>query len=217
MSDLTVFTTVFGRTDPLHEPRVKGNSRFVCFTDQPIRSKNWEIVRVPTKEAPTRASRLMKALSHKSVDTEWSLWMDANFTLLVDPDSLKRFGVFVNFVHADRTRITQEAKEIIRLGKAKEDATLRQLAAYHAEGFDTDENPMSVLSCDGVILRRHTEAVKAVNEAWAREISRHTLRDQMSLDYVCWKQGFSLSKWPGTHCKNSLFKHTHYKRPVNDY
>src|SRR5690606_23802145 len=167
MSDLTVFTTVFGRTDPLHEPRVKGNARFVCFTDQPIRLKKWEIVRDPVKDAPTRASRLMKALSHKTVDTEWSLWMDANFTLLADPESLKQHGEFVNFVHPDRTRITEEAKEIIRLGKAREDATLRQLAAYRAEGFDTDESPMPVLSCDGVILRRHTEAVKAVNEAWA--------------------------------------------------
>lgn len=215
---MIVYTTVFGRTDPLHEPKVRGNARFVCFTDQPIESDNWEIVRLPKQEAPTRASRLTKALPHIQFPAaEWTLWMDANFTLLVDPESLKQHGEFVNFVHPDRTRITDEAEAIIRLGKAKEDATRRQLAAYHAEGFDTDANPMTVLSCDGVILRRHTDAVKAVNEAWAQELRTHTLRDQMSLDYVCWKQGFSLSRWPGSHRSNPYFHFTHYKRPVNDY
>lgn len=215
---MIVYTTVFGRTDPLHEPKVRGSARFVCFTDQPIESANWEMVRLPKQDAPTRASRLTKALSHiQFPEVEWTLWMDANFTLLVDPESLKQHGEFVNFVHPARTRITDEAEAIIRLRKAKEDATRRQLAAYHAEGFDTDANPMTVLSCDGVILRRHTEAVKAVNEAWAQELRTHTLRDQMSLDYVCWKQGLSLSRWPGSHKDNPYFHHTHYNRPVNDY
>jgi len=215
---MIVYTTVFGRTDPLHEPKVRGSARFVCFTDQPIESANWEMVRLPKQDAPTRASRLTKALSHiQFPEVEWTLWMDANFTLLVDPEDLKQHGEFVNFVHSERERITDEAREIIRLGKAKPDTTRRQLAAYHAEGFDTDATPMTVLSCDGVILRRHTDAVRAVNEAWAQELRTHTLRDQMSLDYVCWKQGYTVNRWPGSHRSNPYFHFTHYKRPVNDY
>jgi hypothetical protein len=159
----------------------------------------------------------MKARSHRTVDSEWSLWIDANFTLLIDPESLRQHGEFVNFSHADRTRITDEAEEIIRIGKAKEGATRAQLAAYKSQGFDTDENPQRQLSCNGVVLRRHTEAVKAVNEAWAAEMERHTLRDQMSLDFVCWKHGMQLSKWPGTHRDNPYFRFKHFKRPVNDY
>lgn len=217
MGDLTVFTTVFGRTDPLHEPKVTGNARFVCFTDQPLTSRHWEIVRVPRQEAPTRASRMMKTLSHQTVQTEWSLWIDANFTLLVDPEELKAQGEFVNFVHPDRRRITDEAAAIVRLSKAKPEAIWPQLAEYHAAGFDTDDNPQRVLSCNGVILRRHTDAVIAVNEAWAAEIERHTLRDQMSLDFVCWRQGLTLSKWPGSHRDNPFFKFTHFKRPTNDF
>lgn len=218
MSDLTVFTCVFGNTDPLHEPLARGDARFVCFTDQSIRSKSWEIVRIPKQDHPTRAARTMKALSHVSVpDSEWSLWMDANFTLAADPEALKAAGDFVNFTHRDRSRITDEVAEIVRLGKAKPWASYRQIAEYHAAGFDTEESPQTVLSCNGVILRRHTEAVKAVNEAWAEEINRHTLRDQMSLDYVCWRLGFQLSKWPGSHDRNPHFRYTHYKRPVNDY
>lgn len=214
---ITVFTTVFGCTDPLHEPERTGNARFVCFTDQPIESQRWEIVRMPLQSAPTRSARMMKALSHKTVDTEWSLWVDANFTLLIDPERLIKYGDFVNFFHGERTRISDEAREIIRLKKALPDATMRQLAAYQSEGFDTKEMPQQGLSCNGVILRRHTPDVIALNESWAGEIDKHTLRDQMSLDYCAWKLGFEISRWPGLHDRNPFFRHTHYRRPVNDY
>lgn len=173
---------------------------------------------MPKQVAPTRAARLMKARSHVThPDMDWSLWIDANFTLQVDPHSLKHHGDFVNFVHRDRQRITDEAREIVRLGKAKADAIARQLATYNNGGFDTNENPMRELSCNGVILRRHTPEVIALNEAWAREIEAHTLRDQMSLDYCAWKQRLALSRWPGTHNNNPYFLHTHFKRPTNDF
>jgi hypothetical protein len=213
-----VYTCVFGHTDPLHEPVVTGSARFVCFTDQPIKSRRWEIVRVDPQNAPTRASRMMKARSHAAFpDAEWTLWMDANFSMEVDPESLKPHGEFVRFIHRDRARITDEAQEIVRLGKAKPDAIARQLAEYRAAGFDTDANPMHELSCNGVILRRHTPEVVALNEAWAAEISRHTLRDQMSLDYCAWRQGYTLAAWPGNHKVNPYFRITTYKRPTNDF
>lgn len=214
---LTVFTCVFGNTDPLHEPVRTGHARFVCFTDQPIRSKCWQIVRMPVQDAPTRAARMMKAMSHTTTDTEWSLWIDANFTLMVEPEKLLRHGEFVTFRHRDRTRISDEAREIVRLGKALPHSIAGQLAAYRADGFDTDENPQRELSCNGVILRRHTPEVVALNEMWAGEIARHTLRDQMSLDYCAWKLGFALSRWPGTHDRNPYFRHKYYRRPTNDF
>lgn len=217
-SDLTVYTTVFGYTDPLHEPIVTGGARFVCFTDQPIRSKRWEIVSLPPQAAPTRSARAMKTLSHVTLpEADWTLWMDANFTLRVDPNDLKRHGEFVTFRHRDRTRISAEAEAIVRLGKAKPDAIARQLAEYQAAGFDTDAMPQLELSCNGCILRRHTPAVRALNEAWADEIDRHTLRDQMSLDYTAWKLGLSLARWPGVHNSNPYFKFTPFKRPTNDF
>ncbi|HUG56621.1 MAG TPA: glycosyltransferase domain-containing protein [Candidimonas sp.] len=215
--DLTVYTCVFGNTDALHEqPRIPG-VRFVCFTDQPITPKTWEAVRMPRQARPTRSSRIIKALSHLFTDTEYSLWMDANFTLRVTDVALFDRGDFVNFLHRDRTRIAQEAAAIVRIGKGKADAIFGQLAAYQSEGLDTDENPMRELSCNGVLFRRHTPDVVRVNEAWCREIESRSLRDQMSLDYVCWKEGFTLSRWPGTFDRCRYFHWTYYKRPTNDY
>lgn len=216
-SYLTVYTCVFGNTDPLHEPLETGGARFICFTDQPIKSDKWEIVKTKYQSTPTRAARLMKAMSHRSVASEWALWLDANFTLMVNPYSLLEHGEFVRFIHRDRKRISEEANEIIKLGKAKKATIQTQLATYQSDGFDTQDNKQKELSCNSAVLRRHTPAIIELNEFWAKQLSTFSLRDQMSLDYCAWKLKVPMQAWPGNHADNPYFKYTHYKRPVNDF
>lgn len=218
--NLIVYTAAFGNTDPLQEPEAFAGARFVCFTDQPIRSRRWEIVQMPLQDAPTRVSRTLKLNPHHLFpDADASLWMDACFSLRTPVADLlaKHPEQVVAFRHRDRQRITDEAHEIARLGKAKPIAVFRQLAEYQAAGFDTGTNKMSELSCNGVILRRHTPEVAALNEAWTREIEAHTLRDQMSLDYVAWRHGVQIGRWPGTHDACPHFGYRYFKRPVNDF
>ena len=214
---LTVYTCIFGNTDPIHDPTCEKNVRYVCFTDQNIKSDYWEIVKMSKQQFPTRSARMMKTLSHKHIDTEYSLWVDANFTVLECPTKHIGKDDFVRFVHKDRKRISDEANEIVKLGKAKKEQIKRQLAFYQMQGFDTEQNKQKELSCNSVILRKHTPEIIELNEMWARQIQSHTLRDQMSLDYCAWKLNVKLSAWPGTHDNNPYFLHTHYKRPVNDY
>lgn len=202
---ITVFTTVIGKTDALHEPKCETDVRFVCFTDNPIKSDRWEIVKIRKPRNPLRTSRLMKIESHLSVDTEYSLWVDANFSVMTDPVELIGRGDFVNFRHPDRTTITQEAEVIERLGYASKDALTKQLDEYHAAGFDIPQNPQMELSANGVIWRRHTWDVIALNKLWASEVKKHTLRDQMSVDYCAWKLGFKLNHWRGHYARHPHF------------
>jgi hypothetical protein len=210
---ITVYTCIFGNTDPIHDPQCPKNVRYVCFTDQNVKSDYWEIVKVPKQQFPTRAARTMKILSHKHIETEYSFWIDANFILLECPLKLTKYGDFVRFIHRDRTNIKDEAAEIARLGKAKPEMLKKQLSFYHSEGFTNQR----VLSCNSVILRKHSKEVIELNELWYQQIQTFTLWDQMSLDYCAWKLGFELSAWPGTHGNNPYFVHKHYKRPTNDY
>jgi hypothetical protein len=218
--DIVVYTACFGNTDPLHEPQVVGGARFVCFTDQDVASTRWEIRRLPPVQAPTRESRIHKLASHLLFpEADVTIWMDCCFELLTPPEDIVAAypGEITVFRHRDRTRIQDEAAEIIRLHKALPEATRAQLAAYQSEGFDTDAAPMSELSCNGVVMRRNTPAVAALNELWLQQIRQHTLRDQMSLDYCLWKLGMKPGRWPGPHDACPHFRHQHYKRPVNDY
>lgn len=215
---LTVYTCVFGDTDPLHDSKIKSDAEFICFTDNPnLKSNFWRMVHVGPVPTPTRQSRVMKALSHQYTNTEWSLWTDCNFTFKVDPLSLLHYGDFVNFRHPYRDNLHDEAMEIIRLKKAKKETVLRQLKAYERDGFQIHATPPGGLACNGVILRHHTADIRRLNEAWKAELDRYSLRDQMCVDYVLWKHQRIPAKWPGVYTKNPYFGFTVYRRPVNDY
>jgi len=196
-----VYTAVFGKTDPLQIPTVRGECEYRCYTDQDITSDFWEIIRVEKKEEPARASRILKA--HPGFEVP-HLWIDANFILRVDPIEIldAHPEELVNFNHRDRVRITDEAKEIVRLRKSPQDDVLRQLLAYKAEGFDVDNNPMRSLSCNGMNLKRPTERVRAFSSLLARQLGMYSDRDQMAWDYCVWKTGAVLGKFPGTFDNN---------------
>lgn len=215
--DRVIYTCVFGYTDPLHEPATKQDCPMICFTDQPIRSSGWEIVRIPAVETPMRLSRFVKALSHRWFGNATTLYIDANMTLRADLRGLhsKYSGDFVNFRHWKRQRITDEADAIIRWKKAKPEAVMAQLRKYQAEGFDTDEKPQRVLSNNGVLLRRPSSA--ELCEAWWHEISTRTLRDQMSIDYCAWKLGRNIQRFDGDIKSTDIVTVHNYARPVNDY
>jgi hypothetical protein len=215
---LTVYTSVFGDTDPLYDSAIRSAAKFVCLTDNPrLTSKFWQVVNVGKLEKPNRHSRTVKAMSHIYTDTEWSLWIDCNFTLKVDPIKLIGLGDFVNFRHSFRDNLFDEAKEIIRLNKARADTVWRQLKAYEQDGFDTKKPPLQGLSNNGVVLRRHTACVCQMNEAWKRQHDLYTLRDQLCLDYVMWKQRFTPQRFPGNFRDNPYVAYHKSRKPVTDF
>lgn len=217
---LVVYTTVIGNTKPLHEPEVESSARFVCYTDQEITSPRWEMVRIPSSTTPSRDCRKLKQLSHAAFpDSDATLWIDSNFSLLVDPHDL--LGQYphpiTTFRHPHRNRISDEAKVIVSHGKAPAKVIAAQLATYQADGFDTDTNPQACISAGGFVLRRHTRAVRDFNQAWHHEVQTRSLRDQMSIDYCAWKCGLPIHYFPGSHLENDLARFTRYKRPAIDF
>ena len=135
MDQLTVFTTVLGYTDPLHEPPSNSKARFICFTDCDIQSKGWQLVKIEPQKAPKRLSKQIKALSHLYLHTEWSLWIDCCFDCLVPPESLVGYGEFVTFKHKDRSNVYDESRAVIKLKKAKAETVKRQMRIYTSAGF----------------------------------------------------------------------------------
>lgn len=208
---MIVYTTVFGQTDGLHCPSVRGQCPYVCFTDQDINSDFWEIVKTEKQSNPVLANRIYKA--SPPFDSDSWLYQDANFTLKVDPEviSANHREDIVNFRHRDRTRISEEAKEIKRLKKARPESIDMQLRDYQANGFDTDENPMQELSCNGIVFRRNTKKVREFNALLKYHVIVYSQRDQMAFDYCAWKLGIKIGRFPGTFDRNPYSKYTHYR------
>ena len=218
---MIVYSCIFGATDPLREPKRPGNTRFVLFTDQDIKSKRWEVVRLPKMPAPKRESRNYKQPSHLIFpDADATLWIDAAFTLLADPlEILARYPQeMVGFRHHKRSRIKEEAPAIVRAGKGRAKDVFAQLAAYQADGWDTDAKPQRLITNGGFLLRRHTPRVRAFNELWHHEVQTRSLRDQMSIDYCAHKVGLPIAHFPGTVKANQFATLSVLRRkPTNDF
>jgi hypothetical protein len=45
-----------------------------------------------------------------------------------------------------------------------------------------------------VLARRNTPAIRELGRAWWEEISRHTVRDQVSLPFILWKLGIQCGR-----------------------
>ena len=84
----------------------------------------------------------------------------------------------------------------------------KQIKKYHNEGYPSNNGLIN----GGVILRKHNEndCIK-VMENWWEEIKYNSKRDQLSFNYVAWKNNFNFNYLEGHDRTNYYFnfsKHT---------
>ncbi len=198
---IVVYTAIFGKYDGLiPQPRFK-NVEYVCFTDQKLKSKAWEIRTVDPKfeDDNTRNNRYYKILPHIHFqDYEISIYVDGNFVLKRNPEELiEKVGDFdmLTFDHNQtksdsRDCIYKEYEAIIRLGeetgKFKDDPEImrRQIERFKKEGYPVNNGLISA----GVMIRRHHfDKVRATMDTWWKVVSKESKRDLLSFNYAAWK------------------------------
>lgn len=200
VDNIVVYTAVFGRYDTLRPARYPS----LCFTDgemPPV--AGWEYRTVFAGRGPKWANRHCKLLVHEHLDMEYSIYHDGNVELLTDPRELiekhLRDTDIAVFAHPTRTCVYEEAKACIREGKAPAIEVHPQMDRYRAESYPAHNG----LAACWVLLRRHTNAVRRLNEFWWKEYAKGAKRDQLSFNYACWKLGMPYTPIPG-----DLFKGT---------
>lgn len=157
----------------------------------------WRQEVVERKWGNRRTARHYKTLPHRYLpDADVWMWIDANVRLRTHPLAfVKRHlrGDFATLEHPDRQDVYEEASFCAKIGKDKRTRLTKQVTRYRREGMPVNWG----LACTKVVIRRNTKAMRALGEAWWTEIERHSLRDQVSLPYVCWKAGLRWNVIPG--------------------
>lgn len=212
----TAITGDFVRLNQLRQPLQAQDPagrqvRFVCFTDGlasapspwEIRSPLWE-----HKNDPRRTARWHKTHPHLCFpDAEYSLWLDGNQQLFCNPwslvdDYLKSHDL-ASYKHPQRSCIYSELLACVRLKKDKPAVMQQQIDRYKKEKYPENNGLIETT----VVLRRHTEAIRKLNEAWWNEISKGSRRDQLSLNYCLWKTHTPHVTIPGQRDKPVFFKY----------
>jgi len=245
---MIVYTCLFGGRDKLQPPRVVDkNTEYFCFTDKKERvCEPWLPLVLERKEDNSwkydyskergakiweplpfaRISREPKILAHKWIDTDISVYHDANLIMNVSPFALIDFlntSPIALFRHPYRHCIYNEIQNCIDWGK---DSTARlrdyesklRREEYRRRPYGSLERlfleGMGLWS-GGVIIRRHEYSAEIFNNMWWEEfIDSKTCRDQIPLAYIIIKFSPQLSIIPGNIFDNILFE---YRKHLYSY
>ena len=215
---IVVYTALFGDKDPLWSvpPIAASGAKYIVFTEKPRREVglwthnfslerpailqgtgevspstcSWEqhIVEVPYGNR--RTARYYKMMAHKVLPrADISIWVDGNFRMLVPPsvavERWARKGELVLFRHPDRRCLFEEVAICIEWRKGDKQKIATQALTYKKARMPRGWG----LASTRCVIRRHTKQMAKLNEAWWAEIKAHSVRDQISLPYVCWKLG----------------------------
>jgi hypothetical protein len=198
MPRIEVVTCITGGKDTLRDDQVKGNAKFICYTDNPdLKSETWEIRKAYDKfKDPRRNSRMHKIMMHKYSDADITIWIDGNIELSISPEEivekyLKDFDLAM-FKHGSRDCIYDEAMEVAKLGLDDVELIIEQAKHYEDNGYAKHKGLLSGFC----IVRRNTQKVRDMNEAWWADYCRFCRRDQISLMPAIDKVGIRYNSIP---------------------
>jgi len=225
MNKKVVYTSVFGNYDDVVEPKLPEGWDWKCFSEQNS---------LPIYEDNMRNAKRYKILPHRFLkEYEISIYIDGNYIIKRDVNELvDRYLNDVNAVfhnhnsqpaYDKRNCIYDEARTILMFGEKNMKITPErgmknykdnpEIIVNQMKRYTNDNYPeQNGLITGGVILRRHNEkdCIK-VMEDWWKEIRYGSKRDQLSFNYVAWKNKFKFN-YMNSDCRdNSYFyldKHT---------
>lgn len=219
---VVVYTAITNKTneyDDLKEQpsTARDNVNFVAFLESPIESKTWETRQINKGlPDPNRNAKIHKILSHKYFpDKMYSLWIDGSVSIEF-PFSVERLieiyladSDLALFKHTERHCIYQEANICIQRRLDDPLVIRKQIEKYTKDGHPSNAG----LGECTILLRRHTDQIKAFNEAWWDEIQNGSKRDQISFAYLIRKMGIKVRYFPGhLRSPNYLFHRDVHKR-----
>lgn len=180
---------------------------WVCVTDgQPhpdaIWTRGWTVVSEPRRHPhPNRAAKWPKCLPWKYTDAPVSIWIDGSYRIASPyfaADAMALADPIAQFVHPWRGCLFEEAQASARIAKYDSEPVLEQAAHYQHAGFPKGWG----LWASGVIVRRHTQAVRDFGNLWLSEIERWSFQDQISEPYALSIAGLRPAALPGDHLTN---------------
>lgn len=236
--NIVTYTAIFGNIDRLWSvyPLARGQSDRVVFTDNgdlrevglwsddertAIRKgtsgmstpRAWEPMRAEAAYGPRRTARHYKALPHHYMpDADVWIWVDGNVRLLAPPkvivDKYLGDADLAIFKHPDRDCLYNEAAFCAKVHKGSPGILGKQTRLYEVEGMPRKWG----LPETRVVIRRNTERIRELNDLWWHEIQEHSVRDQVSLPFVCWKLGLRWREIPGRCWVRNEHPHFHYEK-----
>ena len=101
----------------------------------------------------------------------------------------------------------EEAQACLKLEKDDPELINKQIKRYMENNYPKH----SGLIASGVLFRNHNnpQVIQVMND-WYNEIIKYSKRDQLSFNYVCWKNNFKYEETKEFYFKNQFFHRLHH-------
>lgn len=224
---IAVYTSIFGGYDTLIDDQFQMDGvDYICFTDRDIESDTWKVVKsTPIYNDPNRNAKKYKILPHRYLnDYDYSVWIDGNIKVVSDIRSLCNNESYKVYDHMQvfdkRNCIYEEAQAILNFGNINSKRTpargiqnwkdnpkliTNQVNRYSLEGYPKNNG----LATNPIIIRNHhnLDVIKNMEDWWL-EIKHNSKRDQLSFNYIAWKNQFNFVYLKGDSRNNEYFIQT---------
>jgi hypothetical protein len=223
---IAIYTSIFGGYDNLIDEQFQMDGvDYICFTDRDIESKTWKVVKsTPIYNDSNRNAKKYKVLPHRYLnDYDWSIWIDGNIKVISDIRSLCNGDAYKLYDHMlvgeydRRNCIYDEAQTILNFGKINSERypekgiknwkdnpklIVDQMNRYTSVGYPKQNG----LATTPIMVRNHLDSgVIKHNEDWWSEIKHNSKRDQLSFNYIAWKNKFNFVYLEGDSRNNEYF------------
>lgn len=197
-SRIAIYTCIFGGYDSVKEPMYRNSvCDYYVYTDSEVcEDSMWEKMDIPEDARKMKLNnqslaRYIKTHPHVLFpEYDYSIFMDGNLQIIADLFPLvahlgDRFIGIHDQIGCDC--LYEEGHNVIALRKAIKEQVCKQMNQYRNEGFPAHYG----LFQTNVLVRKHNDTrCITLMESWWEEQLKHTKRDQLSLTYVLWKQGY---------------------------
>ena len=218
-----VYTCITGDYDSVIEiDKKEKDVKYICFTNNKnIKSNTWEVKYIDEDIDDWTLARKVKILSHKYLpEHEVSIWMDAAIRLLKPVSTFieKKCNLneydMVCFKHQERDCIYDEIKANIFYRREQIDVCKKIEKFLLSEKYPKNNGLIETT----VLVRKNTSKVHKLMNDWFDMVTNYSRRDQLSLNYVIWKNNFNVQLLDMYVFDNQYFKHFgHTKVKTIDY
>lgn len=207
-----IYTCLYGSGENINEQEYASDREvdMVCFTDQrKLESSTWRVVYDEGSGIGSkREAKKPKIQPHLYLgDYDVSLYVDNTVKLKKKPSeiisNLKTLhSEFALIRHPWRDCIYDEAEEVIALGFEEEKRVREQMDCYRGEGYAAHSG---LIAGTFIFRNHHSRRVKKVCEDWWEHVLRYGARDQLSFNYVAWRNGYLHTVLNIDLCDNEYF------------
>jgi len=213
----TIYTAIFSDYDDLKEPMfVTPGWKYVCFTDQDLKSDVWEVRKVPVMPCGSvKTARHYKINFHKHIEAEFSMWIDATFVINTNLNRWWRQfrEPFTTIDHPFDDCIYKEAVSCLEIQRGEPDLIRKQITDYHADGLPENFGLIS----SGILMRQRAPEVIEFCEQWWRQVEKYSSRDQIAFTYTYWNNPIVRHSFKWNYTQQREFIHIPHKgKPWRD-